>query len=239
MKPNASTSHLIKSAILGTKAEKDKDDAGEDKKDAAAPENDKEDGKDKGGKKGGKNSGKKTGKGKDGTKCDDDDDNDPGMTAEEENEEDEDDNEEEGEDDKKDDKEKDGKKGKKAKSASAARQNERERCRAIVEAGIGGDDGKFACALRLAFHSSLSVPNATAIIQGMPASASGGRSTIDDRMNSVTNPQVGIEGPEGAPAASGKMTEAKLKAMTPGQRALAIVNAGRANRNEEPLKQIG
>lgn len=231
--------HLLKSKVLGGKKAADPKEVDEDEEaeEQTPPKNDREDGK----------KGKKSK-----SKYCEDDDNDTSMSEGEDDDKREKDEGDEGEDDEREadedeDKENDEednldrKRSKKSKKSSSA---ERDRCARIFASKEAA--GRPDVAARLAFHSNMSADEAINLMALMPTQAK--RSTIDERMNKVKNPNVGIEGPDSHNASASSLNAlesmpvnqglASMEKMSPSQRALAIVNAGRSARGEQPLKNL-
>lgn len=157
-----------------------------------------------------------------------------------ESEEDKEESEEEKDDTKED------KKSKKAKKASAsvsgaelqaARLEERLRCAQIFQSSAAA--GKPDLAARFAFHTDLSAETATMLMEGFSAEAHAKprRVSIDERMAAAPSANVGSDVMPGAPAAE-PVSEAALAKMSSSQRALAIINAGRALDGEAPLSKL-
>lgn len=148
------------------------------------------------------------------------------------------------EDDKKDDK-KDSKKAVVADHAAiaeAARLEERLRCATIFGSDAAG--GRLETACQFAFHTDLSAESAIAIMSTVgkapaeaPAASASTKKSLDQRMAGVQDVTVGADVSEDDNQA-GIFDEKKMAAMSPDQRALMIVNAGRAVRGEAALKSL-
>lgn len=172
---------------------------------------------------------------------------DEGETEEKDEEKDSDEGEsEEKKEDKKDKKnedrdDKEDKKGKKASASSdeirAAALEERLRCAKIFQSPAAA--GRVNVAAQFAFHTDLSADAAIAIMENIPEQAAAtGRGRLDDRMKSAAKADIGVEAPERQGNEAPAMDEKKFAALNPTQRALAIVNASRRGRGEEPLKEL-
>jgi hypothetical protein len=171
---------------------------------------------------------------------DEEGDEDESEEDKEESEEDKEESEEEKEEDKEDKK-----KSKKAKASAsvssaelqAARLEERLRCAQIFQSSAAA--GKPDLAARFAFHTDLSAETATMLMEGFSAEASAKprRVSIDERMAAAPSANVGSDVMSGAPAAE-PVSEAALAKMSSSQRALAIINAGRALNGEAPLSKL-
>lgn len=235
MNPKASYAHLLQSnfpeaGAKGTKA-KEVDENKSDKMENDPPANDKEDGK----------------KAKRKAKA--------GEGDDEESEEDKEDSEGESDEEKEDKKEKknrerDDKEDKKSKKAAAegndiraAVLSERLRCAQIFRSDAAA--GQPDVAAQFAFHTELDADSAIAIMEATKrnfkteATTAPRKVSLDERMSTIRSPNVGDDAPKGAGhLQSVPTTEEGVKALAPDQKALMIVNAGRRNRGEEPLKSL-
>ena len=210
-KPNYS--HLLSAKKAATEEDED-----ENKHAATPPENDKEDGK----------------KGKKAKKA-----------AKEGNgdEHDEDDEEDRTDDDGDDEDHK--KKGKKAKAEiREAVLAERARCSQIFSHEAAA--GRPHVAAHLAFHTNMSAEDAIGTMvataqdaSAKPAQPANARRSIDERMANVRSANVGADAPDADESFVGMPnSEQQMKGLSSEQKALMIVNAGRALHGEEPLKRL-
>lgn len=207
--------HLLKTSIFGGKKAKIEEVDEEDEDEI--PANDKEDGK-KGKKAKSKNCDEDTTMSSEG-ETDDEDEKEEGEEGEsEEGKSDEEEKDEDKENDKLD-------KKKSKKSAEA----ERARCAAIFNSPYAA--GQPDVAAKLAFHTNMAAEEAITFMSLLPKQAK--RSSIDERMNNVKNPDVGTGAPEGRQAsANGAITMQNVEKMAPDQKAQLILQAGRLRRGE-------
>lgn len=120
--------------------------------------------------------------------------------------------------------------------AEQARLEERLRCAQIFGSEFAA--GRLETACRFAFHTDMSAETAIGIMETLPksstASASATRKTLDERMASAPKVVVGAD----LDKSSASGAEKTLSEMSSNEKALAIVNAGRATRGEELLKNL-
>ena len=144
----------------------------------------------------------------------------------------------------KENKDRDDKEDKKSKKAAASGDmiraavlEERIRCATIFRSQAAA--GRPHVAAQFAFHTELDAEAAIAVMEATmidtPAAPTR-RASIDERMAKVQNANVGVDFEE--QTAAGPVSFERLATLSPDQRALAIVNAGRSNRGEEPLKKL-
>jgi len=153
--------------------------------------------------------------------------------------------EEEKDDDRDENKKKDAKKAKARAEESgdavlAATLEERLRCATIFQSKAAA--GRPHVAAQFAFHTDLSADSAIAIMEATltdqpVAAAAPARRSIDERMKHVPSANVGADAPEDQGGAF-PTSEDQVGKMSSSQKALAIVNAGRIKRGEEPIKAL-
>jgi hypothetical protein len=120
--------------------------------------------------------------------------------------------------------------------AEQARLEERLRCAQIFGSEFAA--GRLETACQFAFHTDMSAATAIGIMATLPKGsatvAAAPRQTLDQRMAAAPKVAVGADAAAGADASSVK----PLAEMNSTQKALAIVNAGRASRGEELLTKL-